>query len=156
MYGSLNSLYVNGEINITSNTKLNIKQLLKKLLFIKNDNITYISATKVDKHLNNSLRLLLIMGLLCVSAGLCSIIIIINGIPIINLKYIDSSIYFNIKGSTKNDIIDTIKHIQLLEACRPNATDLIILTIIKNIIISLNIPNKIASMNIIINLVTSI
>ena len=116
------------------------------------DNVVYIIAIITEQYLKNNLLFLLIIGLLCVSAGLFLNISKIEIIPIINFIYVGISKYLDTKGKPTNNNVETIKHIQLFVACNPNDTALIGMYIMVKIITSLNIPNIMDKIKITINL----
>ena len=146
----MNNLYVNGDINIFCSIVEYIKQFDIKLLVIFIERIIYVIAIIVDNALYIFLLVLFIIGLFSVSAGENKYIPIIDIIPIIIFVVMFSFVYIDNSGNPRKNIVDVIKHIHDLEACIPNEGALIIEYIIMNVRNSLNIPNNIHKMLIII------
>ena len=112
----LNNLYINGEIIKHCNNIEKNKQFAKKLLFINTDTKLYKIVINIDNNLYISLLLLLIIGLLTVSAGLNKYIKMIPNIPITDFNKSDKFINFIKNGIHIKMIDDITKHIQLLGA----------------------------------------
>lgn len=112
----LNNLYINGEIIKHCNNIEKHKQFAKKLLFINTDTKLYKIVINIDNNLYISLLLLLIIGLLTVSAGLNKYIKMIPNIPIVDFNKSDKFINFIKNGIHIKMIDDITKHIQLLGA----------------------------------------
>lgn len=141
LYGILNNLYVNGDINIFCNIVEYIKQFDIKLLVIFIERIIYVIAIIVDSTLYIVLLFLLIIGLFIVSAGENKYIPIIDIIPIIIFGVMFSFVYIDNSGNPTNDIVDDIRHIHDFDACIPNDGAFTIEYIARKIKNSLNIPN---------------
>ena len=141
MYGSLNVLYVNGDISIFCSIVEYIKQFEMKFSFIFIESIIYVVAISVDNILYIFLLVLFTIGLFIVSAGENKHIPIIDIIPIIIFVVIFNVVYIESSGNPIKDIDDVTKHIHDFVACIPNDGALIIEYIIRNIKNSLNIPN---------------
>jgi len=122
----------------------NIKQLLKKLFLVINENITYKIEIIVEIILKNILLFGLTIGLLWVSAGLFFSINKVDIIPIIILSLFGITKFIHNIVEPINIIDDAIKQIQLLDACNPNEVNLMILYKKININNSFTIPSIIA------------
>ena len=141
MYGCLNILYVNGDINIFWRINPNIKQFEMKLLFIRILSITNMIAKIVEINLYVNLLFGLTIGLFFVSAGLFLNINIHPIIPIISFKIEFKCMFKQAIGRPIKIIDDVTRQIQVFVACIPKDGILRMLYISKNIIISLNIPS---------------
>ena len=124
---SFKNLYINGEIIKHCNNIEKHKQFAKKLLFINTDIKLYKIVINIDNNLYISLLLLLIIGLLTVSAGLNKYIKMIPNIPITDFNKSDKFINFIKNGIHIKMIDDITKHIQLLGAWNPKDGSLIML-----------------------------
>ena len=90
----------------------------------------YVNATIVDNILYVLLLFLSIIGLFMVSAGEKIHIPIIDSVPTIIFVGVFSVVYIDISGIPINAIVDTNKHIHVLDAWIPNEGILIIPIII--------------------------